>query len=95
MQSQYLLPRCDLGIIPNPRSMRLTTGLGRDVRGFCDEQRARHAGALLVALDAEVGVDVCCVGAIAGLRGKDNAVGEGDVAHLDGLEESRGGRHVR
>ena len=72
--------------------MRLAARLRADERALGDEERAGHAGALLVEPDPEVGVDVRRVGAEAGLGREDDAVGEGDVADLDRLEEGRGGR---
>ncbi len=87
----YLLPRSDLGIIPDARSMRLAAGLRGNIRCLRNKKRAGHAGALCVKLDAEVGVHMCRIGAVAGLGREDDAVGECDVANLDGLEERGGG----
>ena len=91
----YLLPRCDLGVVPDAGRMRLTTSLAGDVAPLGDEERPRNARALAVVLDAHVGVHVFGVGTNAGERRESDAVGEGYVADLNRLEEPRngGGRH--
>ena len=72
--------------------MGLAAGLRGDVRALGDEERAGDAGALGVVLDAELGRDVLGGVADAGEGREDDAVGQGDVTDVNGLEE-RGGRH--
>lgn len=92
----YLLPRRDLRVVVHTRHVVHAAGLGRNVRRLGDEERAGHAGALLVVLEREVAVDVVAVGADTRQRREHDAVGELDVADLDRLEQGGGvrGGHV-
>ena len=89
----YPLPRGNLCVVPDARSVGLTTGLSRDEDALRDEERPGHARALLVELDSELGRDMSVVVAVARHRGENDAVCKCDVADLDGLEKSRS-RHL-
>ena len=93
MPGAHLFPRCDLSVVPDTRSIRLAAGLTRNVCPLGDEERAGDAAALLVVLDTELRRDVRVVIAVPGQGGEHDPVSEGDIAHLDRLEECRS-RHA-
>ena len=87
----HLLPRSDLGAIPDSRGVEHAGSLGRDERRLGDEERTGDGGPLLIVLDDEVGWDVLTAGSVAGEGCKDDTMPELHVAYLDGGEEGRGG----
>lgn len=84
----HALPGRNLVCVPNAGDVDgYAARPGRNVRGFGDEERARDRRTLGVVLNGDVAMDVLVVGTHAGERGKDDAVGELQVADLDRLEE--------
>ena len=92
-ETAHLLPRGDLRAVPDAGRVREPARLRRDEDALGDEQRAADAGALRVVLDDEARRGVRGVVAVARHGREDDAVREGGVADLDGLEEGGGGRH--
>lgn len=82
-----LLPGGELGVGVEAWDVGVAAGARGDEGGFGDEEGAGHAGALGVVFLDEGQLDVVVVGAEAGQRGHDEAVGELIAADLEGLEE--------
>lgn len=84
----HALPGRNLVCVPNTGDVDgYAARPRRDVRGFGDEERAWIRRTLGVVLNCDVAVDVLVVGTHAGEWGEDDAVGKGQVAHLDRLKE--------
>ena len=90
----YLLPRLDLSVGVNVRSVLECPGGRVDDGGLSYQKRSRGFRTLSVILHTKLGVDVVFSSPRAGERGKDNAVREGNSTDLERCEESRrpGGR---
>ena len=78
------LPCFDLLLGPDAGDVAVAYAEGVDGGAFGDDEAG--AGALGVVLDGEGGGDVVGGSAEAGERGHDDAVGELQVAYLDGIE---------
>ena len=83
-----------MSLVPNARDVRLAGSLRGDCSRFSDHERTGHACALGVILDEHVVRDVVVVVPAAGKGREDDAMGESQVPHFDGLEQCRGRRHV-
>ena len=77
----YLLPSCNLSVVPDSGGVRLAARLSRDEHRLGDQERARDAGPLSVELHTKVGRHVSVVVAVAGLGSENNAMSEFDVQY--------------
>ena len=91
LESPYLLPGGNLGVVPNPGRVGHPGRLGRDEGRLGDEERAGDGRALLVVLDDEVRRDVRVAGSVAGEGREDDAVAELYVPNLDRGEQRGSG----
>jgi hypothetical protein len=80
-------PAAYLIVGPDARGVRVADAHRRDRSGFAEDQAGR--GALYVVLGHQRVRHSAFVGAAAGQRGHDDAVGQFQVAQFDRIENSR------